>query len=84
MDGQRSRSQLQVNNKIFVAWPVAITGLCLGLVVPGFVSPLWGVVIGLAIVLLLWLSWIFGQVLADRSAAQAAAHAEAVKGREDR
>ena len=67
-----------------MAWPVGIATLCLSLVVPGIVSPLWGVVIGLAIVLLLWLSWIFGGVLADRSAAQAAERAGAVKTPEDR
>jgi hypothetical protein len=74
MDGQGSRSKLEIRNKIFVVWPVGVAGLCLGLVVPGVVSPLWGVVLGLAMVFLLWVTWIFGQVLADRSAAQAAAN----------
>lgn len=73
MDEQRSRSELKVRNKIFVVWPVGIAAICLGLVGPGLVSPLWGVVLGLVMVLLLWLAWIFGRVLADRSAAQAAA-----------
>jgi hypothetical protein len=73
MDEQRSRSELKVRNKIFVVWPVGIATICLGLVGPGLVSPLWGVVLGLVMVLLLWLAWIFGRVLADRSAAQAAA-----------
>jgi hypothetical protein len=73
MDEQRSRSELKVRNKIFVVWPVGIATICLGLVGSGLVSPLWGVVLGLVMVLLLWLAWIFGQVLADRSAAQAAA-----------
>ena len=56
-----------------MVWPVGIATLCLGLVVPGVVSPLWGVVIGLAMVILLWMTWIFATVLADRSAAQKAA-----------
>jgi hypothetical protein len=69
---QRSRSELKIRNKIFVVWPVGIATLCLSLVVPGVVSPLWGVVLGLAMVILLWLTWIFAMVLADRSAAQKA------------
>jgi hypothetical protein len=67
---QRSRSELKIRNKIFVVWPVGIATLCLGLVVPGIVSPLWGVVLGLVMVILLWVTWIFALVLADRSAAQ--------------
>jgi hypothetical protein len=74
MDGQGSRSNLEIGNKIFVVWPVGVAGLCLGHVVPGIVSPLWGVVLGPVMVFLLWVAWIFGQVLADRSAAQAAAN----------
>lgn len=70
---QRSRSELEIRNKIFVVWPVGIATLCLGLVVPGLVSPLWGVVLGFVMVILLWVAWIFATVLADRSAAQKAA-----------
>lgn len=70
MNDQQAHSKLKMRNKIFVAWPTAIATLCLGLVVPGVVSPLIGVVLGLAMVLLLWLGGILGQVLADRSAAQ--------------
>lgn len=73
MPGQRSRSELKKRNKIFVLWPAGVATLCLGLVVPGIVSPLWGVVLGLVMVFLLWLAWIFGLVLAGRSAAQTAA-----------
>lgn len=64
MDGQGSRSKLEIRNKIFVVWPVGVASLCLGFVVPGIVSPLWGVVLGLVMVFLLWVAWIFGQVLA--------------------
>ena len=53
---------------------IGVASLCLGLVVPGIVSPLWGVVLGFVVVFLLWVAWIIGQVLADRSAAQAAAN----------
>ena len=67
---QRSRSELEIGNKIFVVWPVGIATLCLGLVVPGVVSPLWGVVLGLVMVLLLLVTWGFARRLADSSAAQ--------------
>ena len=73
MGGEQSRSKLKIRNKIFVAWPTGVAGLCLGLVVPGLVSPLWGVVLGLLMVVLLWVAWIFGRVLADRSKAERAA-----------
>ena len=33
--------RLKIRNKIFVVWPVGIATICLGLVVPGLVSPLW-------------------------------------------
>jgi hypothetical protein len=72
MDEQQSLSKLRMRNKQFVVWPVGIATICLGLVGPGLVSPWWGVALGLVMVLLLWLAWIFGAVLADRSAAQAA------------
>jgi hypothetical protein len=74
MDGQQSYRKLEMRNKIFVGWPMGIAGICLGLVVPGLVPPRWGVVLGLAMVFLLWMAWIFGRVLADGSAAQAAAN----------
>jgi hypothetical protein len=67
MNGQLSRSKLEMRNKIFVVWPVGVATICLGLVVPGLVSPLWGVVLGLGMVVLLWVAWIFALVLADRS-----------------
>ena len=53
MDTQQSVNKLKVRNKIFVTWPVGIATICLGLVGSGTVSPLWGVLIGLAIVVLL-------------------------------
>ena len=56
MHGQRSRSELKKRNKIFVLWPVGVATLCLGLVVPGIVSPLWGVVLGLVMVFQLWVA----------------------------
>ena len=62
-----------MGNKIFVVWPVGIATLCLGLVVPGVVSPLWGVVLGLTMVFLLCVAWIFARMLAGKSAAEAAA-----------
>lgn len=73
MDEQGSLSKLRMRNKIFVVWPVGIATVCLGLVVPGIVSPLWGVVLGLTMVLLLWVAWIVARGLANRSAAEAAA-----------
>ena len=79
MDTQQSVNKLKVRNKIFVTWPVGIATICLGLVGSGAVSPLWGVLIGLAIVVLLWLAWILGSVLADRSAAEAAASRRAAE-----
>jgi hypothetical protein len=72
MDEQQSLSKLRLRNKQLVVWPVGIATICLGLVGSGLVSPWWGVTLGLVMVLLLWLAWIFGAVLADRSAAQAA------------
>jgi vacuolar-type H+-ATPase subunit I/STV1 len=68
MDEQQSLSKLKVRNKMFVVWPVGVATICLGLVGSGLVSPWWGVVLGLAMVLLLWLAWIFGAVLADTPA----------------
>jgi len=68
MDEQESLSKLKVRNKIFVVWPVGIATIRLGLVGSGLVSPLWGVVLGLVMVVLLRLAWILGQVPADRSA----------------
>ena len=75
MDEEQSLRKLKMANKIFVVWPVGITTICLGLVGSGLVSPWWGVVLGLVMVFLLWVAWIFGKVLRDRSAAQAAAKA---------
>lgn len=75
MDEERSLRKLKMANKIFVVWPVGIATICLGLVGPGLVSPWWGVALGLVMVFLLWVAWIFGKVLSDRSAAQAAASA---------
>jgi hypothetical protein len=75
MDEQQSLSKLRMRNKMFVVWPVGIATICLGLVGSGLVSPWWGVVLGLAMVVLLRLAWITGAVLADRSAAQSAASA---------
>ncbi len=75
MDEQQYVSRLKMRNKIFVVWPVGITTICLGLVGSGLVSPWWGVVLGLAMALLLWLAWIFAAVLADRAAAQPPASA---------
>jgi len=72
MDEQQL-SKLKMRNKIFVAGPLSVAGLCLGLVGPGIVSPLWGVVLGLVMLLLLWLASILAQVLIDRSADQRAA-----------
>ena len=40
MDEQGSLRKLRTRNKIFVVWPVGIATICLGLVVPGLVSPL--------------------------------------------
>ena len=74
MDEQQTLNKFKLRNKIFVTWPVGITTICLGLVGSGTVSPLWGVLIGFAIVFLLLLASIFGSVLADMSAAQAAAN----------
>ena len=76
MDEQQSLSKLRLRNKQLVVWPVGIATICLGLVGSGLVSPWWGVALGLVMVLLLRLAWIFGAVLADRSARSAAQAAD--------
>jgi len=77
MDGQPSRSKLRLRNKQLVVWPAGIVTICLGLVGSGLVPPWWGVALGLVMALLLWLAWIFGAVLADRSARSARSAAQA-------
>jgi hypothetical protein len=57
--GNSRAAKPEMRNKIFVVWPVGVATICLGLVVPGLVSPLWGVVLGLGMVILLWVAWIF-------------------------
>lgn len=73
MDEQQKLGRLKLGNKILVVWPAAIVTICLGLVVPGLVSPLWGVLLGLIMVLLLIAAWIVAGRLRARSAAEAAA-----------
>lgn len=69
MDEQETLRKLKLGNKILVVWPVGIASICLGLVGSGLVSPLWGVLLGLIMVVLCWFAWIFWRVLSDRAAA---------------
>lgn len=73
MDEQEALSKLKLGNKILVVWPVGIASICLGLVVPGLVSPLWGVILGLVMIFLVIAAWIVAGGLRARSAAEAAA-----------
>jgi hypothetical protein len=67
---------LRLLNQIVVVSPVGITGICLGLVVPGLVSPLWGVVLGIVMLLICVLTLGFAARLARQSNAEAAAIAK--------
>jgi hypothetical protein len=73
MDEQQALGRLKLGNKILVVWPVGIATICLGLVVPGLVSPLWGVLLGFVMLVLLTAAWIVAGRLRASSAAEAAA-----------
>lgn len=73
MDEQETLRKVKLGNKILVVWPAGIVSICLGLVVPGLVSPLWGVVLGLVMAGLLIAAWIAARGLRAGSAAEAAA-----------